>query len=103
MADRLACFTPATGCAGPVPTVAGHAGVAEFRRTHRVVHTNPGASLVDLGDDIACIELYSMQNAIGSDILSAISTILNPTSDAVRDFAGFVVSGDRENFAWAQT
>jgi 3-hydroxyacyl-CoA dehydrogenase len=97
--DRLACFTPATASAEPVPTVAGHARVADFRRTHRVVRTNPGASLVDLGDDIACIELHSMKNAIGGDVLSAISTVLNPASDTVRDFAGFVVSGDRDNFS----
>ena len=28
-----------------------------------------------------------------------ISSVLNPASDAVRDFAGFVISGDRDNFS----
>src|ERR1035438_5684431 len=28
-----------------------------------------------------------------------ISAVLNPASDAVRDFAGFVISGDRDNFS----
>ena len=54
----------------PSPAVPGHARVADFRRTHRVVRTNPGASLVDLGDGIACIELHSLKNAIGGDVLS---------------------------------
>jgi 3-hydroxyacyl-CoA dehydrogenase len=97
--DRDACFQPATSQLIPIPAVPGHARVADFRRTHRVVRSNPGASLVDLGDGIACIELHSLKNAIGGDILSLISAVLNSSSDAVRDFVGFVISGDRENFS----
>jgi 3-hydroxyacyl-CoA dehydrogenase len=92
-----ACFQPATARSEPVPTIPGHARVADFRRTHKIIRTNPGASLVDLGDNIACIELHSLKNAIGGDILSMISTVLNPASDG--DFAGFVISGDRDNFS----
>ena len=64
-----------------------------------MVKTNPGASLVDLGDGIGCIELHSLKNAIGGDVLAMISQVLYPASDAVRDFAGFVITGDRENFS----
>ena len=32
-------------------------------------------------------------------MLSLISSVLKPDSDAVRDFAGFVITGDRENFS----
>jgi len=83
----------------PVPAVPGHARVADFRRTHKVVRTNSGASLVDLGDGIGCIELHSLKNAIGGDVLSMISSVLTPASDAVRDFSGFVITGDRDNFS----
>ncbi len=93
------CFQPATGKLEPVPTLPGHARVADFRRTHKVVRSNSGASLVDIGDGIACIELHSLKNAIGGDLLSMISAVLNPASDSVRDFAGFVISGDRDNFS----
>jgi 3-hydroxyacyl-CoA dehydrogenase len=93
------CFQPATGKLEPVPAVSGHARIADFRRTHKVVRSNSGASLVDIGDGIACIELHSLKNAIGGDVLSMISAVLNPASDAVRDFAGFVISGDRDNFS----
>ena len=64
-----------------------------------VVRSNPGASLVDLGDGIGCIELHSLKNAIGGDVLALISAVLKPDSDAVRDFAGFVIASDRENFS----
>jgi 3-hydroxyacyl-CoA dehydrogenase len=93
------CFQPERGRLEPVATVPGHARVADFRRLNGVVRSNAGASLVDLGDGIGCIELHSLKNAIGGDVLALISTVLNPTSDAVRDFAGFVITGDRENFS----
>ena len=93
------CFNPVTGHWEPIPSQPGHASVAEFRSAHCAVRSNPGASLIDLGDGIACIELHSLKNAIGGDVLGMISSVLNPASDAVRDFAGFVISGDRENFS----
>jgi len=97
--DRRQCYQPVTGQTLPVLPVPGHARVADFRRAHGVVRTNSGASLVDLGGAIACIELHSLKNAIGGDVLSLISSVLDPNSDAVRDFAGFVISGDRDNFS----
>jgi 3-hydroxyacyl-CoA dehydrogenase len=93
------CFQPLTGQMDPLPRVPGHARVADFRRSNGVVRGNAGASLVDLGDGIGCIELHSLKNAIGGDVVSVISSVLQPGSDAVRDFAGFVISGDRDNFS----
>jgi 3-hydroxyacyl-CoA dehydrogenase len=97
--DRDVCFQPATNQLIPIPAVPGHARVADFRRSHAPIRSNFGASLVDLGDGIACIELHSLKNAIGGDVLSLISAVLNPSSDAVRDFSGFVICGDRDNFS----
>ena len=97
--DGPQCFSPVTGHWEPVHEVPGHARVAGFRSSHGVIRSNSGASLIDLGDGIACIELHSLKNAIGGDVLSLISSVLNPVSDAVRDFAGFVISSDRDNFS----
>jgi 3-hydroxyacyl-CoA dehydrogenase len=98
-----ACFQPLTGEMESLPQVPGHARVADFRRSkgssNGIVRGNSGASLIDLGDGIGCIELHSLKNAIGGDVVSVISSVLNPGSDAVRDFAGFVISGDRDNFS----
>jgi 3-hydroxyacyl-CoA dehydrogenase len=97
--DGRECFQPEKGKLEPVAAVPGHARVADFRRLHGVIRSNAGASLVDLGDGIGCIELHSLKNAIGGDVLALISAVLNPASDAVRDFSGFVISGDREHFS----
>jgi 3-hydroxyacyl-CoA dehydrogenase len=97
--DGRACFQPERNQFEPVDPFPGHARIADFRRSNWVVRSNPGASLVDLGDGIGCIELHSLKNTIGGDVLSMVSAVLNPASDAVRDFAGFVISGDREHFS----
>ncbi len=97
--DRSACYQPASRAMEPIRTIHGHARVADFRRTPGVVRGNSGASLVDLGDGIGCIELHSLKNAIGQDVVTLISSVLHPSSDSVRDFAGFVVCGDRDNFS----
>ncbi len=83
----------------PLAHIPGQARVADFRREGKVVRSNSGCSLVDLGDGIACIELHSLKNAIGGDVLNFILQNLDPASDAVKNFAGFVISGDRENFS----
>jgi 3-hydroxyacyl-CoA dehydrogenase len=98
-ADGSACYNPSSATWEPVPQSPGHAWVADFRRSGVVVRANAGASLVDLGDGVGCIELHSLKNAIGGDVVSLISSVLNPSSDAVRDFSAFVISGDRDNFS----
>jgi 3-hydroxyacyl-CoA dehydrogenase len=97
--DGPQCYNPVTGAWEPIPQQPGHARVADYRRTHGVIRSNAGASLVDIGDGIGCIELHSLKNAIGGDVLGMISAVLDPASDSVRDFAGFVIGGDRENFS----
>ena len=97
--EGRACFQPLAGQMEPVAQMPGHARVADFRRSPGVVRSNAGASLVDLGDGIGCLELHSLKNAIGGDVVSMVASVLNPGSDAVRDFAGFVITGDRDNFS----
>ena len=97
--DGPQCFNPVSGVWEAIQAQPGHARIAEFRRAHGVVRSNAGASLVDLGDGIGCIELHSLKNAIGGDVVAMISSVLNPASDTVRDFAGFVITSDRERFS----
>jgi 3-hydroxyacyl-CoA dehydrogenase len=102
--DGPHCFNPASSAWDLIPRQSGHARVADYRRGRKpvgscIVRSNSGASLVDIGDHIACIELHSLKNAIGGDVVSLVSSVLRPDSDCVRDFAGFVLSGDREHFS----
>ena len=97
--DGPQCFNPSTGVWEAVPQQPGHARVADFRRAHGVVRGNSAASLIDIGDGIGCIELHSMKNALGGDVVSFVTSVLRQDSDAVRDFDAFVITGDRDNFS----
>jgi 3-hydroxyacyl-CoA dehydrogenase len=92
-------FEPVRGEYVPILQPDGIATVADFRKAHGIVKGNPGASLVDLGDGIAAIELHSKKDAVGEDITRLVTQTLNPGSDAVRDFQGFVITGDGANFS----
>jgi 3-hydroxyacyl-CoA dehydrogenase len=97
--DGASSYDPATQRYQPVTRAAGIARIASFRASNGVVRENPGASLIDLGDGVACIELHSKKSAIGDDIIRLITKTLEPTSDAVRNFRGFVISSDADNFS----
>lgn len=97
--DGPQCYNPTTGAWEPIAQQPGHAHVADFRRSNGVIKSNPGASLVDVGDGIGCIELHSLKNAISGDVVAMISSVLNPTSEAVKNFRGFVITGDRDRFS----
>ncbi len=92
-------FDPTRDTYIPVEQPQGIATVADFRKSHGVVKSNPGASLIDLGEGIAAIELHSKKNAVGEDITRLVTQVLHPASDAVRDFQGFVITGDGTNFS----
>ncbi|HTS63904.1 MAG TPA: 3-hydroxyacyl-CoA dehydrogenase NAD-binding domain-containing protein [Candidatus Acidoferrales bacterium] len=93
------CFDPASGSYRPLPAPEGVARVATFRASHGVVRGNPGASLIDLGDGVGCLELHSKKDAIGEDIVRMVTDTLRPDTQAVRDFEAFVITGDGGNFS----
>jgi len=93
------CFDLGGGKYKPVSEPEGVARVANFRASNGVVKQNPGVSLIDLGDGVACLELHSKKNAIGEDILRLVTETLRPASDAVRNFEAFVISGDADHFS----
>jgi 3-hydroxyacyl-CoA dehydrogenase len=72
--------------------------VTVAKKSNGVVKKNSGASLVDLGDGVACIEFHSKMNALGADIISLITQSLKPggPGDA---FDAFVITNDATNFS----
>jgi 3-hydroxyacyl-CoA dehydrogenase len=93
------CFDLTHGAYRPVREAQGVARVAAFRASHGVMRHNPGASLVDLGDGVGCLELHSTKNAIGEDVVRMLTDTLRVDSEVVRKFSAFVISGDADNFS----
>jgi 3-hydroxyacyl-CoA dehydrogenase len=82
----------------PVKVPSGVWSVEVAKKSNGVVKKNSGASLVDLGDGVACIEFHSKMNTIGTDIVQLISQTLKPggPGDA---FDAFVITNDATNFS----
>lgn len=83
----------------PMPSADGVISIAVAKKARGVVRKNPGASVIDLGDGVAAIELHSKMNALGGDIVSMITQTLKPASQQVRDFKAFVIMGEGANFS----
>ena len=92
-------FDPATSSYKPVVEPEGTASLTVIKRARGVVRKNPGASVIDLGNGVAAIELHSKMNALGDDIVSLITQTLKPASQQVADFDAFVISGEGANFS----
>ncbi len=60
-----------------------------------VIKKNAGASLIDIGDGVACLEFHSKMNAIGGDTLQMLKFALG---EVERNFLGLVVGNQGTNF-----
>ncbi|NNU90286.1 3-hydroxyacyl-CoA dehydrogenase/enoyl-CoA hydratase family protein [Anoxybacillus sp. CHMUD] len=60
-----------------------------------VIKKNSGASLIDLGDDVALLEFHSPNNAIGFDIVQMINYALEEVD---RNYKGLVIGNQGKNF-----
>ncbi|MFD0672492.1 3-hydroxyacyl-CoA dehydrogenase NAD-binding domain-containing protein [Cohnella sp. GCM10027633] len=61
----------------------------------KVVFAGDGASLIDLGDEVACLEFHSRSNAIGPGVLAAIRRAAGETE---RNWRGLVIANEGRNF-----
>lgn len=61
-----------------------------------VIRKNAGASLIDLGDGVACLEFHSKMNSIGGDTLSMLKASL---AEVEKNFLGLVVANQGQNFS----
>jgi 3-hydroxyacyl-CoA dehydrogenase len=77
---------------------AGVWSVTVAKKSNGVVKKNSGASLVDLGDGVACIEFHSKMNSLGADIIGLITQTLKPGGPG-DNFDAFVITNDAANFS----
>ena len=91
-------FDLKTGEYRPVEVSEGVWSVQAAKKSNGVVKKNPGASLIDLGDGVGCIEFHTKMNALGGDIVQMVTQALK--SGGIGDqFEAFVITGDSANFS----
>jgi 3-hydroxyacyl-CoA dehydrogenase len=89
-------FDFASGRYKIVPQPAGITILKSLKDQNKVMRKNAGASLIDLGDGVACVEFHSKMNALGQDQIGMIQYAIKETE---KNFAGLVIGNQGENFS----
>ena len=61
-----------------------------------MIKKNSGATLIDIGDGVACLEFHSKMNAIGADTISMMNFAIKEVG---QNFVGLVVGNQGDNFS----
>ncbi|HPC03732.1 MAG TPA: 3-hydroxyacyl-CoA dehydrogenase/enoyl-CoA hydratase family protein [Syntrophales bacterium] len=67
-----------------------------LKERKKVVRQNAGATLVDIGEGVACLEFHTKMNAIDQDIIQGIYDACDVVE---KDFLGLVVANHSQNFS----
>lgn len=69
--------------------------LAALKKQNRVIKSNPGVTLIDLGDGVAALEFHSPNNAIGQDIMEM---IVASVAEVEQNYQGLVIGNQGKNF-----
>jgi 3-hydroxyacyl-CoA dehydrogenase len=83
----------------PEEVPAGVWSVTIAKKSNGVVKKNAGASLLDLGDGVGCIEFHSKMNSMGGDIVQLVTQALKPDSALGENFDAFVIANEGQHFS----
>ncbi len=72
--------------------------VSVAKKSNGVVKKNSGASVVDIGDGVACIEFHSKMNTLGTDIVQLVTQTVRLGGPG-DNFDAFVITNDGPNFS----
>ena len=80
----------------PVEEPQGVMILKSLKDASKEVERNSGASLIDLGDGVACVEFHAKMNAIGADLIAMIHNGLKRLES---DFDAMVIANQAVNFS----
>jgi 3-hydroxyacyl-CoA dehydrogenase len=70
--------------------------LAALKERERIIMSNKEASLIDLGDGVACLEFHSKMNSFGAGIVSMLDKACDYVS---RECQGLVIANQGKNFS----
>jgi 3-hydroxyacyl-CoA dehydrogenase len=89
-------YDPTTKAYKEIPAKPGVVLLPSLKKENKLVAGNSGASIVDIGDGVACLEFHTKMNALGAEIIS----IMNSATEIVlKDFDGLVIANHGTNFS----
>jgi 3-hydroxyacyl-CoA dehydrogenase len=80
----------------PIQPRPGVLTLSDRKRTHGVIFENSGASLIDLGDGVLCVEFHSKMNTLGEDNIAMLYAGLEETN---RNFEAMLIANEGDNFS----
>ena len=70
--------------------------LSDLKADRVVVKSNSDASLIDIGDDVVCLEFHSKMNIIGPPIIEMLAESIE---EVERNFEGLVIGNHADNFS----
>lgn len=89
-------YNPLTGIYKQIERPASMIFLKEKKASSKIIRKNVGASLIDIGDGVACVEFHTKMNTLDVDIFSILEEGLNRVDV---DFEGLVIGNEAENFS----
>ncbi|HKP87972.1 MAG TPA: enoyl-CoA hydratase-related protein, partial [Blastocatellia bacterium] len=89
-------FDFSTGDYKEVPQREGVLILKSLKERERVVKKNAAATLVDVGDGVACLEFHSKMNAVGGDTIAMMNYAVKEVG---ANFEALVIANEGENFS----
>lgn len=81
-----------------IPAKPTHLVLKTLSAQKRVLKSNDGASIIDLGDGVVNVEFHTKMNAIDADVATMINDAIDLVEGDVK-YKGVVISNDAQNFS----
>ena len=95
-AGKTSYYDPMSKAYQEVPVKPGIILLPALKDRDMTVAENKGASLIDIGDGVACLEFHTKMNAMGDDI---VSMVMKSADIVSQEFDGLVIANHGTNFS----
>ena len=95
-AGKTSYYDPQSKAYREVPVKPGIILLPALKDREKTVAENKGASLIDLGDGVACLEFHTKMNAMGDDI---VNMVIKSADIVSSEFDGLVIANHGTNFS----
>jgi 3-hydroxyacyl-CoA dehydrogenase len=89
---KIGAYNPSKSGYDPIVRNPAQIVLKEEKDAGKIVNQNPGATLVDLGDGICCVEFQTKMNALDQDIMNMIMDAMDRAEAG--EFDGVVIAND---------
>lgn len=94
--SKTAVYNPARCAYEAITRPAGLVVLSEQKAAGKALKKNPGATLVDLGDGVLCVEFHTKLNVLDDDIFNM---MIHGMDTAEQGYEGLVIGNEGENFS----